>query len=76
MALSEEALQLCGARGTLREGVEFADGSRFHPEKLMRDAKSYRIADGENTFLELIGGSHIVAEMQAAQAAAEVPATV
>jgi alkylation response protein AidB-like acyl-CoA dehydrogenase len=76
MALCEEALQLCGARGTLREGVEFADGSRFHPEKLMRDAKSYRIADGENTFLELIGGSHIVAEMQAAQTAGEVPAAV
>ena len=59
--VADEAVQLCGGRGTRRvEGVEFADGSRFYPEKLLRDAKSYKIADGENTFLELLGAQHLI----------------
>jgi len=53
------AFQLTGDRGTAREGVEFADGSRFYPEKLLRDAKSYKIADGENAFLALIGAANL-----------------
>lgn len=53
------AMQLCGGRGTLRDGVTFADGSRFYPEKLLRDAKSYKIADGENTYLALIGAAFL-----------------
>ena len=57
--VADEAVQLCGGRGTRREGVEFADGTRFWPEKLLRDAKSYKIADGENTFLELLGAQHL-----------------
>ena len=53
------AFQLCGDRGTDRDGVEFADGTRFYPEKLLRDAKSYKIADGENTFLAIIGAANL-----------------
>jgi alkylation response protein AidB-like acyl-CoA dehydrogenase len=53
------AFQLTGDRGTARDGVEFADGSRFYPEKLLRDAKSYKIADGENAFLALIGAANL-----------------
>lgn len=57
--IADTAIQLCGGRGTRRDGVTFADGSSFRPEKLLRDAKSYKIADGENTMLALLGAAHL-----------------
>ncbi|MEE1939101.1 acyl-CoA dehydrogenase family protein [Streptomyces sp. TRM 70361] len=53
------AVQLCGARATQREGVRLADGYVFYPEKLLRDAKSFKVADGENDLLALIGAAHL-----------------
>ena len=57
--VADTAMQICGGRGTRREGVTFADGTTFYPEKLLRDAKSYKIADGENTLLELLGAANL-----------------
>jgi alkylation response protein AidB-like acyl-CoA dehydrogenase len=57
--IADIAVQLCGGRGTRRGGVEFSDGSVFYPEKLLRDAKSYKIADGENTMLALLGAAQL-----------------
>jgi len=53
------AVQICGARGMLRNGVQFADGTSFYPEKLLRDAKAFKIADSENGFLALTGAAEI-----------------
>ncbi|MFC3456153.1 acyl-CoA dehydrogenase family protein [Amycolatopsis speibonae] len=55
----DAASQLCGARATDRRGLRFSDGDVFYPEKLLRDAKSFKIADGENTLLALIGAAHL-----------------
>ncbi|MFC9250961.1 acyl-CoA dehydrogenase family protein [Amycolatopsis thailandensis] len=55
----DAASQLCGARSTDRQGIRFDDGSIFSPEKLLRDAKSFKIADGENTLLALIGAAQL-----------------
>ena len=35
------AMVLCGGRADASGGVEYLDGSRFHPQKLLRDAQSY-----------------------------------
>jgi alkylation response protein AidB-like acyl-CoA dehydrogenase len=35
------AMVLCGGRADPSGGVEYLDGSRFHPQKLLRDAQSY-----------------------------------
>jgi alkylation response protein AidB-like acyl-CoA dehydrogenase len=53
-------LQIVSARGLLRsqDGVTDPLASSF--EKLFRDAKSYRIADGENGFLSLLGGTGLL----------------
>ncbi|RSN19294.1 hypothetical protein DMC61_40165 [Amycolatopsis sp. WAC 04169] len=53
------AIQLCGARATRLDGVELPDGEVFYPEKLLRDAKSFKVADGENDLLALIGAAHL-----------------
>ncbi|BCJ56504.1 acyl-CoA dehydrogenase [Actinoplanes sp. NBRC 14428] len=54
------AFQLCGARATQRDGVRFTDGSVFYPEKLLRDARSFMVADGENDLLSLLGAAHLL----------------
>jgi len=59
LEIADIAMQLCGGRGTRRGGVTFADGSGFPAEKLFRDAKSYKIADGENTMLMLLGAAQL-----------------
>ncbi|RSN39701.1 hypothetical protein DMC64_37165 [Amycolatopsis sp. WAC 04197] len=53
------AIQLCGARATRREGVELPGGDVFYPEKLLRDAQSFKLADGENDLLALVGAAHL-----------------
>lgn len=53
------AIQLCGARATDRNGIQFPGGATFYPEKLFRDAKTFKLVDGENTFLSLIAAAHL-----------------
>lgn len=38
------AMVLCGGRADACGGVEYLDGSTFHPQKLLRDAQSYKVA--------------------------------
>ena len=53
-------LQLTAARGLLRAPTGVADPLPGRFEKLFRDAKSYRVADGENGFLTLLGGAALL----------------
>ncbi|MBP2472106.1 hypothetical protein JOF53_000978 [Crossiella equi] len=36
-----------------------ADGTRFPPEKLLRDAKAFKLADGETDLLALVGAAQL-----------------
>jgi alkylation response protein AidB-like acyl-CoA dehydrogenase len=38
------AMVLCGGRADACGGVEYLDGTTFHPQKLLRDAQSYKVA--------------------------------
>jgi alkylation response protein AidB-like acyl-CoA dehydrogenase len=57
--IADTAIQLCGDRGLDRHGVVYKDGTVFPAEKLLRDAKAYKIADGENTLLMLLGATQL-----------------
>jgi acyl-CoA dehydrogenase-like protein len=57
--VADTGIQITGARGLVRSGISLADGTVFHAEKLLRDAKAFKIADGENTLLKLVGSGAI-----------------
>jgi alkylation response protein AidB-like acyl-CoA dehydrogenase len=40
----DAAMDLCGPRAEAGGGVQYLDGSTFHPEKLLRDAQTYKVA--------------------------------
>jgi len=57
LEIADLAMRNCGGRGTRRDGFTFTNGSSFPAEKSFRDAKSYKIADGDNSILIQVGAA-------------------
>jgi alkylation response protein AidB-like acyl-CoA dehydrogenase len=44
LEIVDAAMDVCGSRADAGGGVEYPDGSTFHPEKLLRDAQTLKVA--------------------------------
>jgi alkylation response protein AidB-like acyl-CoA dehydrogenase len=44
LEIVDAAMEICGTRADVTGGVEYPDGSMFHPEKLLRDAQTFKVA--------------------------------
>jgi alkylation response protein AidB-like acyl-CoA dehydrogenase len=51
LRIVDAAMEICGERADASGGVEYPDGSTFQPEKLLRDAQTFKAAraDGERS---------------------------
>jgi alkylation response protein AidB-like acyl-CoA dehydrogenase len=44
LEIVDATMEVCGARADASGSVEYPDGSTFHPEKLLRDAQTLKVA--------------------------------
>jgi alkylation response protein AidB-like acyl-CoA dehydrogenase len=44
LQIVDGAIEICGPRADASGGVEYPDGSTFQPEKLLRDAQTFKVA--------------------------------
>ena len=44
LEIVDAAMEICGGRADASGAVEYPDGSTFHPEKLLRDAQTFKMA--------------------------------